>query len=158
MFDRRVPGWELLDLAAKTIQRCEQILARGGRFRALQYRTLRVPGLGALAELDPRPVSLVSTEQRPGELGCLAQSDHEQAARQRVERSRMAGALCAEEAFCSLQHGGGARSDRLVEMQNSTAGPISPARTPIPFLSAHCRRHQPRATHPSPDRNVLFEA
>src|SRR5258706_13969047 len=53
MFDRRMPGWKLLDLTAKPIQRCEQILARGGPFRALQHRTLRVPGLGSPPQLDP---------------------------------------------------------------------------------------------------------
>src|SRR5258708_40016597 len=36
MFDRRMPGWKLLDLTAKTIQRCEHILARSGRFRSAQ--------------------------------------------------------------------------------------------------------------------------
>ncbi len=76
IFDRGMPGWKLLDLAAKMIQHCEQMLARGGRFRALQHRTLRVPGFGALAELDLRQVSLVGTEQSPGEFGRLAQSDH----------------------------------------------------------------------------------
>src|SRR6267143_3608004 len=135
MYDRGMPGWKLLDFAAKTIQHCEQILARRDRYRALQHRTLRVPGLGALAELDPRPVSLVGTEQRSGEFGRLAQSDHEQAARQGVERSRMAGALRAEEAFRSLQHGVRARSDRLVDEQDSIDGRISHEGASIPFLS-----------------------
>src|SRR5258706_5713067 len=80
MFDRGMPGRKLLDLAAKMIQYRKQMLARRGRFRALQHRTLRVPGLGALAELDPRQVGLVGTEQRPGEFGRLTQSDHEQTA------------------------------------------------------------------------------
>src|SRR6266850_755808 len=154
MFDRRMPGWKLLDLAAKTIQRCEQILARGGRFRALQHRTLRVPGLGALAELDARPVSLVGPEQRAGEFGRLAQSDDEQAARQGVERSRMAGALCAEEAFRCLQDGVRARSDRLVDKQDSIDGRLSHEEPQSPFFpltaaSISCDRRTPRSTETS---------
>src|SRR5712692_7006887 len=110
MFDRGMRRRDLVDLAAKTIQHCEQIGARGGHFRALEHRSLRVPGLGTLAALYSIALSHVRTEQRFGEFGRLAQSDDEQSARQRVERSRVACTCRPEETFRSLQHGVRARS------------------------------------------------
>src|SRR5258705_11853115 len=70
----------------------------------------------------------------------------------------MAGALCAEEAFRCLQHGVRARSDRLVDKQDSIDGRISHGGPSIPFLSAHRGVDQLRQMHAPLDRNVVLEA
>src|SRR5438093_12988580 len=119
MLDRSLRRRQLFDLAPIALQRGEQLVAGHLDFGARNHRTLGIAGLGALAKLQLRAIALVRFEYPAGKLSRLAQCNDEQAARQGVERSRMACTRRSKQALRSLTYRIRTRSDRFVDEQHS---------------------------------------
>src|SRR5256885_13269608 len=159
IFDRRILRRQLLDLASMAIECGEQLLAAYFDFSARNHRTLGIAGLGALAEPQLRAIALVRIEYPAGKLGRFAQHNDEQAACERVERSRMARTRGPEQALRSLQYRIRARSCRLVDEQHPVDWRVRVSHgSSIRFLSGDCRIDQLRETRASLDRSVVHEA
>src|SRR5437588_13010445 len=159
MLDRRISRRQLLDVASIVLQCGEQLASGHLDFGVRDHRTLGIAGLGALTELQLRAIALVRTEYPAGKLGRFAQRNDEQAACERVERSRMARTRGPEQALRSLQYRIRARSCRLVDEQHPVDWRVRVSHgSSIRFLSGDCRIDQLRETRASLDRSVVHEA
>jgi len=67
------------------------------------YLTLGITGIGTLPQFCRGQVTLVRIQQVLGKLGCFAQTDRQQAGRQRIQRPGVAGLGGTIDSFDPLQ-------------------------------------------------------
>src|SRR5438067_11205603 len=109
----------LVDRAAEALEHGGQIRGTRVYWAHLEHLPLGVARARAAAELECRKVFFVRVQQRSGKFGRLAEKQHEQAARERVERSGVARLPGLQQALRLLQGAVGADAERLVEEQRA---------------------------------------
>ena len=109
----------LHDASDETWQDRLDILPGYRHVACLQHLTFGVARSRRRAEANEGDIGLVGVEQHVRELGCFTETDRQQAACQRIERSGMARLFGAKLPLRLLQCGVGRQPDRLVEEQDA---------------------------------------